>query len=319
MDKKLITGLHHITALSSGAQENVDFYAGILGLRMVKKTINFDAPDVYHLYYGDNEGTPGTLMTFFPFPGMVRGRKGTGQLTITSFSISPDSLEYWMKRLERFGIKHSGLRKRLNNEEYIYLEDNDGLGIELVANKRDYREGYNRGHIPGEHAVKGFYGITLNEEHHEKTAAFVSGLLDYKLLSEENGRRRFSPEGEVGGLVDIVTGQPEPAGGQGSGTVHHVAFATANNDTQLEIRERLVTEGVHVTPVIDRQYFKSIYFREPGGVLFEVATLPPGMAIDEDLQSLGSSLKLPSWQENNRVEIEKNLEPVKPDMGKFSD
>ena len=319
MENNRILGLHHVTALSSDAVKNVDFYAGILGLRMVKKTVNFDAPDVYHLYYGDREGSPGTLMTFFPYTGMARGRKGAGQLTVTSFSIPAGSLDYWIKRLDRFGIGYSGPRKRFENEEYIYLEDFDGLGIELVTNDSDYREGYIYGHIPREHTIKGFYGITLSESGPGRTGGFLSRLLDHKLIAEENGRSRFSPDGEVGGLADVVPGASEPAGRQGSGTVHHVAFATAGDDTQLEIRDRLISEGVHVTPVIDRQYFKSVYFREPGGVLFEVATLPPGMAVDEDPENLGSSLMLPPWHEKNRAEIESRLEPVELDAGKFSD
>jgi glyoxalase family protein len=319
MENNRILGLHHVTALSSDAVKNVDFYAGILGLRMVKKTVNFDAPDVYHLYYGDREGAPGTLMTFFPYKGMARGRKGAGQLTVTAFSIPAGSLDYWMKRLDRFGIGYSGPRKRFENEEYIYLEDFDGLGIELVMSDSDYREGYTYGHIPRKHTIKGFYGITISESEPGRTGGFLSRLLDHKLITEENGRSRFSPDGEVGGLADVVIGTSEPAGRQGSGTVHHVAFATAGDETQLEIRERLVSEGVHVTPVIDRQYFKSVYFREPGGVLFEVATLPPGMAIDEDPENLGSSLMLPPWHEKNRAEIESNLEPVELDAGKFSD
>jgi glyoxalase family protein len=318
MQNNTVLGLHHVTALSSDAQKNLEFYAGILGLRMVKKTVNFDAPDVYHLYYGDREGAPGTLMTFFPYPGMPAGRKGTGQLTITSFSIPVGSLEYWSKRLDRFGISHSDPLKRFGNEEYIFFEDFDGLGLELVVNDGDYREGHIYGHIPREHTIKGFFGITLNESSTGRTGEFLSRLLNHELIQEENGRSRFSPDEEPGGLADIVT-----AGGisgrQGSGTVHHVAFATPDEETQLEIRQRLVSEGIHVTPVIDRQYFKSIYFREPGGVLFEVATLPPGMAVDEEPEKLGDRLTLPPWHEKNRTQIENNLEPLELDAEKFTD
>jgi glyoxalase family protein len=314
-----ILGLHHVTALSSDVQKNVDFYAGILGLRMVKKTVNFDAPDVYHLYYGDREGSPGTLMTFFPYPGMVMGRKGTGQMTVTSFSIPEGSMGYWMKRLDKFRVDYTRPQTRFENEEFIYFEDNDGLGIELVANDRDFRDGYNCGHIPTAHTIKGFYGVTLNQQRHERTADFLADRIDHELIAEEKGRFRFSVDGEVGKIVDVLALPSGTIGSGGSGTVHHVAFATINDDTQLEVRERLVSAGVHVTPVVDRQYFRSIYFREPGGVLFEVATNPPGMAIDEDPKHLGEELKLPPWQEKNRSAIESDLETIKFDSEKFRD
>jgi glyoxalase family protein len=319
MQKNMVLGLHHVTALSSDARKNLEFYAGILGLRMVKKTVNFDAPEVYHLYYGDREGSPGTLMTFFPYKGLPAGRKGAGQLTVTSFSIPGGSLGYWRKRLDRFGISYSGPGKRFGDEEFIYFEDFDGLGLELVENDGDYREGHIYGHIPREHTIKGFFSITLNESLTGRTGEFLTRLLNHELIHEENGRSRFSPDGEAGGLADIVTSGNAVTGRQGSGTVHHVAFATPNEETQLEIRQRLVSEGIHVTPVVDRQYFKSIYFREPGGVLFEVATLPPGMAVDEDPENLGDGLMLPPWHEKNRRQIEKNLEPLELDAGKFFD
>jgi glyoxalase family protein len=314
-----ISGLHHVTALSSGAQENLNFYAGILGLRMVKKTINFDAPDVYHLYYGDGDGSPGTLMTFFPYPGITRGRKGTGQLTVTSFSVPEGSLDYWMKRLDRFNIEFEGPGKRFDKEEYIYFEDGDGLGIELVAGADDSRDGYQHGPIPGEHAIKGFHGVTLNHQRHDRTEGFVTGFLDYKLTGEDNGRKRYSTEDRTGGFLDIVINENGTIGRQGSGTVHHVAFATADDLSQMEVRGRLEKNGVHVTPVIDRQYFKSIYFREPGGILFEVATVPPGMAVDEEPGHLGEVLRLPPWQEKNRAAIEDNLGAIRLDIEKFRD
>ena len=318
-NSKKILGLHHVTAMASDAQKNVDFYAGILGLRMVKKTINFDAPEVYHLYYGDSEGSPGTLMTFFPYPGMVRGRKGTGQMTVTSFSIPEGSMGYWTERLARFGIDHTTPRQRFGSEEFIYFEDDDGLGLELVAVSGDNRDGFNYGHIPEKHTIKGFYGVTLNQQRHERTAEFLTGMMDHQLLAEENGLMRFSPSHGAGTLVDVLAMPDGQMGRGGSGTIHHVAFATAGDDTQLEVRERLSSAGVHVTPVVDRQYFRSIYFREPGGVLFEVATNPPGMAIDEDIEKLGEELKLPPWQESSREIIESNLQTITFDRKKFAD
>ena len=316
---KKILGLHHVTAMASDAQKNVDFYAGILGLRMVKKTINFDAPEVYHLYYGDSEGSPGTLMTFFPYPGIYKGHKGTGQLTVTSFSIAEGSMGYWTERLKRFDIAHTGPQQRFGSEEFIYFEDGDGLGLELVATAGDRREGYTYGHIPEKHTIKGFYSVTLNQQRHERTAQFLTGKMDHLLLAEEDGRMRFSPSNGAGTFVDVLAMPDGQMGRSGSGTVHHVAFATAGDDTQLEVRERLYGAGVHVTPVVDRQYFKSIYFREPGGVLFEIATNPPGMAIDEDIEKLGGELKLPPWQENNRDIIESNLQTIKFESKKFAD
>lgn len=310
METKKILGLHHVTAVSSDAQKNIDFFAGILGLRLVKKTINFDAPDVYHLYFGNETGTPGTILTFFPFPGILKGRKGNGQLTVTSFSIPKHSMEYWVKRLDQFQIQHDLPFERFVDEEVIYFEDNDGLGIELVANSRDDRKGFTYGKIPLEHAIKGFYGITLSVEGYEKTAKLLTEQLDYELTINKGNRFRYSIEGKPGTFVDVLCSPDTLKGQAGAGTVHHVAFATEHSASQIEARNRLIKNGYNVTPVLDREYFRSIYFREPGGVLFEIATLPPGFTVDEDLAHLGESLKLPPWQEKNRAMIENLLPQV---------
>jgi glyoxalase family protein len=311
---KLVSGLHHVTAIASDPQKNCDFYAGILGLRMVKKTINFDAPDVYHLYYGNENGTPGTILTFFPFPDVIAGRKGNGQVITTSFSIAKDAIPFWEKRLNRFGVKYEKPAKRFD-EEYIYFEDHDGLGLELVANDKDMREGYSRGHIPTDVAIKGFYSITLSEECPKKTVELLTKQLDHTLIAEEGNRLRYSA-GPVG-FVDILCNPEAMRGTGGSGTVHHVAFATANDESQLKARAKLVKSDLNVTPVIDRCYFHSIYFREPGGVLFEIATIPPGFAIDEDVAHLGEGFKLPPWEEKNRALLEKELTPVHVDLKRF--
>jgi glyoxalase family protein len=317
---QLITGLHHVTAMASNAQKNVDFYAGILGLRMVKKTINFDAPDVYHLYYGNEDGSPGTIMTFFPFPGIAKGRKGKGQLTATSFSIPENSLSYWMQRLEKFKIAFEAPQERFETESFIYFEDADGLGIELIANKSDERKGFTYGQIPDEHAVKGFYSVTLAEEGYERTAGLLTEQMDHKLIAEKGNRFRFSASAKPGDLVDVICSPDSLRGLGGGGTVHHVAFATPTDESQLTFREKVNSKGtVNTTPVLDRQYFHSIYFREPGGVLFEVATNPPGFAIDEPKEHLGELLKLPPWEEANRNQIEKLLPPIKVDIEKFRD
>ena len=283
---KLVTGLHHITALASNAQKNVNFYAGILGLRLVKKTINFDAPEVYHLYFGNATGSPGTILTFFPYPGIPPGRKGTGQLTVTSFSIPENSLQYWMKRLKHFDVKYEEPQPRFD-ERVLYFEDPDGLGLELVVNNQDERPGFTYGHIPLEHAIKGFYGMTLSEECYEKTAGLLVGQMDHKLMAESGNRFRYSASQKPGDFVDVLCNPDALKGLAGYGTVHHVAFATANDDTQLEARKKLLKFGLNVTPVLDREYFHSIYFREPGGVLFEIATIPPGFTRDEPLEHLG--------------------------------
>jgi glyoxalase family protein len=316
---QLVLGLHHITALTSHAQKNLDFYAGILGLRLVKKTINFDAPDVYHLYYGNETGSPGTIMTFFPFLGMPKGRKGKGQLTVTSFSIPDNSIHYWLNRLSKFHVKHERPQVRFDDESVIYLEDFDGLGLELVANQRDTRVPFTYGNIPLEYAIKGFYGITLSEESSQKTATLLTEQMDHVLMAEKDDRFRYSTQGKPGTFVDILCHPDELQGISGAGTIHHVAFATTNDMTQLEARSKLLRKGFNVTPVIDREYFHSIYFREPGGVLFEIATLPPGFTIDEPMEHLGESLKLPPWEEQNRQRIENELPPVQLDIQRFVD
>ena len=313
-----ITGLHHVTALTSDPQKNVDFYTGILGLRLVKKTINFDAPDVYHFYYGDEVGHPGTILTFFPFAGIPKGRKGKGQLTVTSFSIPENSLDYWMKRLTKFNIFFENPAQRFDDEVFIYFEDNDGLGIELIANKTDTRKGFTYGHIPLEYSIKGFYSVALSEEGYERTAGLLTEQMDHKLVAEKGNRFRFSPSGKPGSFVDVLCAPESLRGTGGSGTVHHVAFATNNDLTQIEFREKLLSKGiVNPTPVIDRQYFHSVYFREPGGILFEAATSDIGFTLDESKEHLGEKIKLPAWEEVNRNEIEKLLTPVFVNTGKF--
>ncbi|MBX9779370.1 MAG: ring-cleaving dioxygenase [Chitinophagaceae bacterium] len=319
MGNQLITGIHHITALASDAQKNLDFYAGILGLRLVKKTVNFDAPEVYHFYYGNETGAPGTILTFFPYQGLVKGRKGKGQQTVTSFSISEKALTYWMKRLSKFGVTYQQPTSRYDNEEYIYFEDTDGLGIELVANSTDHREGYSNGNIPSENSIKGFYGITLAEEGYEKTARLLTAQMDHLLIAEKGNRFRYSASSKPGDFIDIICSPDALRGLSGSGTIHHLAFATPTDETQLQAREKLAAAGFDPTPVLDREYFHSIYFREPGGVLFEVATNPPGFAVDEDPGHLGEKLKLPPWYETHRDEIEKGLPIIVVDKNKFKD
>jgi glyoxalase family protein len=305
----LISGIHHITAIAGNPQKNLDFYTGILGLRLVKKTINFDAPDVYHFYFGDEWGAPGTVFTTFPFEGARKGTKGTGELTFTAFSIPVNALDFWMERLTKFNIPISTPLTRFG-EKLIRFEDHDGMGIELIATDKDSRKGWTYGQIPLEFSIRGFYGATLNLKAKELTENLLTQFMDYRFIGEENGRFRYGTKGEPGDIVDIVIDPNGRQGVQSAGTVHHIAFRTANVDSQLEIQEILLRNGYHVTEVKDRNYFKSIYFREPGGVLFEIATDEPGFAIDEDEAHLGELLKLPEWIEPQRSRLESRLAKV---------
>jgi glyoxalase family protein len=312
----LVTGIHHITAIAGDPQKNVDFYTGILGLRMVKKTINFDAPDVYHFYYGDELGTPGTILTFFPFKGARRGTKGSGELTYTAFSIPANSLDYWLERLKKYQVTTSSVLTRFG-ESLIRFEDHDGLGIELVATDKDSRKAWSYGLIPEEHALRGFHGATLNLRDKGATEELLTGLMDYKFIAEEDGRFRYGTKGEPGDIIDIVLDKSGRPGIQSAGTVHHIAFRTDNAVSQQEIQQKLMQNRVQVTEVKDRNYFKSIYYREPGGVLFEIATDEPGFAIDEEREHLGEALKLPDWVEPQRAEIESQLPEVKLNVNQY--
>jgi glyoxalase family protein len=307
---RLINGLHHVTALAGSTQKNVDFYAGILGLRLLKKTINFDAPDVYHLYYGDETGSPGSIMTFFPYGTIPRGRKGTNQLTYTAFSVPTESLSFWMDRLNKYSIAFGKPRKRFE-ETYLRFEDPDGLGIELVANDEDTRVGWQDGAIDPDKAIRGFHSVTLHETKGEPTLKLLTDLMQHTVVAEGEGLFRLQAgNGGPGTYVDVLASTASLRGQQGAGTVHHVAFSTDSDETQLEIRGQLEEAGLGVTPVADRNYFHSIYFREPGGILFEIATNPPGFAIDEKPAELGSKLMLPEWYEPRRASIEAGLEPI---------
>lgn len=306
---KLINGLHHITALAGDPQKNLDFYTGVLGLRLVKKTINFDAPDTYHFYYGDYVGSPGSIITFFPFKGIQPGKNGKGQVIRTSFSIAAESIGYWLERLKKFNIKYDLPGTRFD-EPYIAFEDPDGLGLELIASVKDDRPGFTYGHIPIDHAIKGIHSVSLCEHKYENTADLLTGLLGHRLIAEKDNRYRFGIEGNELEFIDIICTPESKRGLSGSGTVHHMAFSTDNDYTQQEIRKKIESAGYNISSVLDRDYFHSIYFREPGGVLFEVATVPPGFSVDEPVENLGEVLKLPSWVELHREDIIRGLIPV---------
>jgi glyoxalase family protein len=304
------SGIHHVTAISGEPQRNVDFYVGLLGVRLVKRTVNFDDPGTYHLYYGDGAGSPGSIMTFFPWDGAPKGRIGAGQLTVTSFSFPASSLGYWTERLVESGIRFEKPEDRFG-ETVLRFPDPDGLRLELVAASDDRREGWSEGPLPPEYAVRGFHHVTLLSTDPESTTPLMTETLGFRQTGEAEGRTRFEAgDGGPGNTVDVANGSGFPRGTMGVGTVHHVAFRVPDEETQLELREKIAAFGYNVTHVLDRNYFRSIYFREPGGVLFEIATDPPGFTADEDPERLGESLKLPPWLEPRREQLEEVLPPL---------
>jgi glyoxalase family protein len=303
-----ISGIHHITAISGNPQENVDFYCGVLGLRLVKRTVNFDDPETYHLYYGDERGSPGTIMTFFPWVNAYRGRRGTGQVTVTSFSIPSAAMGFWIERFKRYNIAFEGPYRRFD-EEVLSFHDPDDLELELVAHARgDSGSAWQSGSIPEEKAIHGFFGATMVVEGFERTGALLTETMGMRLIREEGNRFRFQAgDGGSGTLVDLLCRPDGLSGVVARGTVHHIAWRASSYAELLDWRELFVRQGFNVTPDMDRNYFRSIYFREPGGVLFEIATDPPGFTVDETLENLGKGLKLPSWLEAHRERIESRL------------
>ena len=308
-----ILGLHHVTATVDDAQDDLDFCVGGLGLRLVKKTVNFDNHHVYHFYYGDTHGTPGTIWTTFPYKGrgVPVGKKGAGQVTVTSFSVPTGSLDVWRKRLSGRSIAVNDLAPRFG-DPVVRFADLSGLAFELIANDHDAREPWVADGFDAADAIRGLHSVTLVVRDAAKTVELMTRLLDYTVVDEADSRVRLAVNGGGPGRTIDVAYHPdaEPAM-NGLGTVHHVAMAIATAEEQRRLREELVRYGCRVTEVRDRCYFQSIYFREPGGVLFEVATLPPGFEIDEAPASLGRDLKLPPWEEPNRRDIEAHLVEVK--------
>jgi catechol 2,3-dioxygenase-like lactoylglutathione lyase family enzyme len=288
-----IQGIHHITAIAGDPQRNVDFYAGVLGLRLVKKTVNFDDPGTYHLYFGDEQGTPGSSLTFFPWARAQRGRLGTGEVGVVSFRVPTGSLEYWRGRLSEALIPAEGPQTRFESERFLSAADPDGMRIELVE-----AEGL------GGNAILGFHSATLYEEGFERSAKLLTETFGMRQVAQEGNRYRYRASASQGGIIDLICMPTTRRGALGTGSVHHIAFRADDDADQLAWRKRVVDLGYNVTPVLDRNYFQSIYFREPGGVLFEIATDPPGFAVDEDPRELGTALKLPKWLEPSRAGIE---------------
>ena len=311
-----VLGIHHVTAIASDPQRNLDFYAGFLGLRLVKRTVNFDDPQTYHLYFGDEVGNPGTIMTFFPWPGAKRGRQGTGQVAVTSFSVLPGALGFWIARMVRYGIEHEGPIKRgigAHKEQVISFRDPDGLLLEIVAHAgAEARSAW--GNAPGiarDHAIRGFHRVTIWAERVDDTERLLVDTLGFRPANDDSGTRRFAiGDGGPGTSVDVRTIGGFPRHVSGAGTVHHVAWRVSNDAAQQLLRAEVEKAGLRPTDVIDRNYFKSVYFREPGGVLFELATDPPGFAVDEPVDRLGERLMLPPQLEEHRAEIENVLPPI---------
>lgn len=303
-----LLGIHHVTAIATDPQRNLDFYTQVLGLRLVKQTVNFDDPGTYHFYLGDETGRPGTILTFFPWPLARGGSRGTGQVTVTSFSVPEGSLGMWSDRLRREGVIAEETKQRFD-EEVLTLLDPDGLKLELVGKKgADCLPFWAGGRLPETMAVRGFHGVTLTLEGYEATADLLTGVMGFHHAAEERNRFRFTVDSPGPGvLVDLLCSPETARGHVAAGTVHHVAFRVGSDEDQLECRKILAGVGMNVTPVLDRNYFRSIYFREPGGVLFEIATDPPGFTADEASEDLGSSLKLPEWLEPQRRLIEASL------------
>jgi glyoxalase family protein len=303
-----LTGLHHVTAIASDPRRNVDFYTRVLGLRLIKRTVNFDDPSTYHLYYGDSVGTPGSVMTFFPWAGLRRGRPGNGQAYATAFSVPAGSLPFWTARLIAHGVTPSAPSPRFG-DEVLSFTDPDGLVLELVAAREaDARTAHTHPEIAAAQGIRGFHGVTLAVIDAPRTAALLTGAMGYRIAHTEGGRTRYTVAGGgPGSYVDLLVDAKLPRGLPGAGTVHHIAFRTPDDATQAEARKILLGLDLHVSPVMDRNYFHSIYYREPEGVLFEIATDTPGFTVDEPLATLGTALKLPAPYESQRAAIEAHL------------
>jgi len=300
-------GIHHITAFVKNPQDNVDFYAGLLGLRLIKKTINFDAPEVYHLYFGNEVGSPGTAITFFPWETARSGRVGGGQVGYTTFLVPVGAMPFWEDRLNKFGVEYRRVERF--DETYLQFADKDGLQLEIVEREGGPASKWTFGGVPADKAIKGFGGAILYSVAPDYTMAVLEKLMGLQKVGEENGLVRFRASGDLGNVIDI-NAAPMPRGAGGAGTVHHIAWRAKDDQDHRQWQERVAQSGLQPTDIIDRQYFNAIYFREPGEILFEIATDPPGFERDEPFESLGEKLMLPDWYEPRRAQIEQGLTPI---------
>jgi glyoxalase family protein len=303
-----INGIHHITAIAGNAKKNYDFYTRVLGLRMVKKTVNFDDPQTYHLYYGDEAGTPGTILTFFPWQGITAGRRGARQVTEIGYSVPEGSFDFWLKRFEDNNVLYNKPAEKFG-EQYLTFLDPDGLKLELIVPKTaDIRLPWETTEVKAANATRGFHNITITTNKMDATAKILTGVFGYRLLEQHVNRYRFITDAvDNAAIVDLVEVAGEVAGHVAGGSVHHVAFRVKNEEILMQYREKIAALGLHITDKIDRNYFFSLYFREPGGVLFELATDNPGFSVDEPVAELGNGLKLPAQYEKIREELERSL------------
>jgi len=310
MDDRVL-GLHHITAIAGNAQRNYDFYTKVLGLRLVKKTVNFDDPKTYHFYFGDEIGTPGTILTFFPWEGIRQGRNGAGMATDIGYAVPEGSLEFWEERFNDLKVEAGRLDERFG-ELYLPFQDPDGLNLELIVpTKEDSRKSWVTEDVKSAVATRGFHNVTLTLRNVQPTADILTEVLGYKFFKQESNRYRFITDAvENAAIIDILEVPQAAAGINAGGTNHHIAFRVKDDAVLMDYREKVLSRGLQITSKIDRDYFFSLYFREPGGVLFEIATENPGFAIDEPVDQLGSSLKLPKQYESSRLEIVKGLSPL---------
>ncbi|MED3833055.1 ring-cleaving dioxygenase [Peribacillus frigoritolerans] len=305
MSKKTM-GIHHITAIVGHPQENVDFYAGVLGLRLVKKTVNFDDPGTYHLYFGNEGGKPGTIMTFFPWAGASQGKIGDGQVGVTSYVVPKGAMKFWKKRLESFNIPFT-IRGRFS-EEYLEFDDPHGLHLEIVEREEGEVNAWTFGGVTPEVAIKGFGGATLLSTHPDKTAVLLENILGLELIGKDGDFARYRSSAEIGNVIDLKL-TAIGRGTMGAGTVHHIAWRAKDDQDQLEWQKYVEENGYGVTPVRDRNYFNAIYFKEHGEILFEIATDPPGFAHDEPEATMGEKLMLPEQYEQSRGKIKQSLLP----------
>jgi len=307
-----ITGLHHVTAIASDPQRNLDFYVGLLGLRLVKRTVNFDDPGSYHFYFGDEVGTPGSILTFFPWPNARRGRHGTGEVEATAFSIPPNAVGYWLERLKAHNISATRVTERLG-DEVIRFADADGMLVDLVASPLGQEaRPWEGSTVPVEQAIRGLHSVSAALDDSHDTAELLTNVFGYQKIRAEGNRVRYAAAGDsgLGKIIDLVETADSPRAQSAAGSVHHIAFRASNDAEQLAWRKKLTSLGYGVSPVMDRTYFHSIYFREPGGILFEIATDAPGFTLDEGVEELGTNLRIPSWMESSRARIEETLPAI---------
>lgn len=304
--------LHHVTAIASDPQHNLDFYVGVLGLRLVKRTINFDDPGSYHFYFGDGYGTPGSILTFFPWPGARRGQRGCGEVGAAAFTIPTTSVDYWLARLKTHHVTTSQAPDRFG-EAVIRFANPDGMPLELITSPPSAKvQPWADASVPAEHALRGFHSVSAALEGYERTAKLLTETFGYELAHHTGNRFRFTATGATGAgkFIDLLCVPEGRRAHLGAGSVHHTAFRAKDDAEQLAWREKIASLGYNVSPVMDRTYFHSIYFHEPGGILFEIATDPPGFTTDERLEELGHHLQLPALMEHERPRLEPLLPPI---------